>query len=111
MRAVLGADLDYLLTYGRYGIEVGSQAVGYTFYTAHIARLGNVLALSLVDDSVAEPGTKVELVWGEHPGGDVDPGADLGFTRLRATVQPSAASGKAALGSVGAAWVTIIVPP
>ena len=26
---------------------------------------------------------------GEHPGGDVDPEADLGFKRIRATVQPS----------------------
>ena len=89
VREVLGADLDYLLTYGRYRIESGGVLVGITFYTAHIARLGQVLALSLVDNAFAEPGTKVELAWGEHPGGDVDPDADLGFPRLRATVQPA----------------------
>ena len=89
VRDVLGGDLDYLLTYGRYGIESGGELVGITFYTAHIARLETVLALSLVDNAQAEPGAKVELVWGEHPGGDAAPDADLGFTRLRATVQPS----------------------
>jgi vanillate/3-O-methylgallate O-demethylase len=88
-RAALGADLDYLLTYGRYGIEAGGEQVGITFYTAHISRLGKVLALSLIDNASAAPGTSVELVYGEHPGAGADPNADLGFPRLRATVQPS----------------------
>jgi vanillate/3-O-methylgallate O-demethylase len=48
-----------------------------------------VLALSLIDNEHAAPGTQVELAWGEHPGGDVDPEADFGFTRIRTTVQPS----------------------
>ena len=82
-------DLDYLLTYGRYRIEVEGELVGVTFYTAHIARLGRILSLSLVANEHAEPGTLVELVYGSHPGGDVAPDADLGFPRLRATVQPS----------------------
>ncbi len=60
----------------------------HVLHRAHRAAW-TVLALSLVDNALAEPGTKVELVWGEHPGGDVDPRAELGFTRLRATVQPS----------------------
>ena len=29
------------------------------------------------------------MVWGEHPGRGTDPGADLGFPRIRATVRPS----------------------
>ena len=48
-----------------------------------------LLALSLVDKQYAEPGTQVALIWGEHPGSGTAPDADLGFVRLRATVQPS----------------------
>ena len=82
-------DLDYLLTYSRHRIEAGGELVGVSFYTAHIDRLGRILALSLVDNAHAAPGTQVEVVWGSHPGGDVAPDADLGFPRLRATVQTS----------------------
>jgi hypothetical protein len=31
----------------------------------------------------------VTVVWGEHPGSGTDPEADLGFPRIRATVQRS----------------------
>jgi glycine cleavage system aminomethyltransferase T len=89
VRDVLGDDLDYLLTYGRYRIEAGGALVGITFYTAHIDRLRSVLALSLIANQHAVPGTQVELAWGEHPGGDVDRDCDLGFKQIRATVQPS----------------------
>jgi vanillate/3-O-methylgallate O-demethylase len=89
VQTVFGPDLDYLLTYGRHRIEAAGELVGMSFYTAHIDRLGTVLALSLVDSASAEPGTRVELVYGSHPGAGTDPDADLGFPRLRATVQPS----------------------
>ncbi len=85
----MGADLDYLNTYGRYRIEAGGQMVGMSFQTGMIGPLENVLSLSLVDADFAEPGTQVELVWGEHPGPGHDPDADFGFQRIRATVQPS----------------------
>ncbi|MGW7244006.1 hypothetical protein [Streptomyces sp. NPDC054804] len=39
--------------------------------------------------NLATPGAEVHIVWGEHPGPGTDPGADLGFPRIRATVQPS----------------------
>jgi glycine cleavage system aminomethyltransferase T len=89
VREVFGPAFDYYLDYGRYRIEVDGEPVGVTFYSTHIARLGTVLALSLVDHAYAEPGTQVELVFGEHPGAGTDPEADLGFPRVRATVQPS----------------------
>lgn len=89
VREAFGGELDYLLTYGRYRVEAGGELAGITFYTAHIDRLATVLALSLVDKAQAAPGTAVELVWGEHPGGNVDPDAEFGFKRIRATVQPS----------------------
>ncbi len=85
----MGADLDYLNTYGRYRIEAGGRMVGMSFQTGMIGPLENVLSLSLVDAEFAEPGTQVELVWGEHPGPGHDPDADFGFQRIRATVQPS----------------------
>jgi vanillate/3-O-methylgallate O-demethylase len=88
-RQVFGANPDFFLTYGRYRVEAGSALVGMTFYTAFIGPVGTVLALSLVDKQYAEPGTQVTLVWGEHPGSGTAPDADLGFVRLRATVQPS----------------------
>jgi vanillate/3-O-methylgallate O-demethylase len=86
---VFGPEFGYFLTYGRYRIEAGGELAGVTFYTAHIKRLGTILALSLISNEHAAPGTQVELVYGEHPGAGTDANADLGFPRLRATVQPA----------------------
>jgi hypothetical protein len=47
-----------------------------------------MLSLALVSREHAKPGTEVTVVWGDHPGGDVAPDADLGLPRIRATVQP-----------------------
>lgn len=81
---------DFWNSYARYRIEDGDGAwVGMTFYTARIARHATVLALSLVDNGVAAPGSEVTLVFGEHPGPGNDARGDFDFQRLRATVQPS----------------------
>lgn len=74
---------------GIHRIEVGGRLVGTTQHTARIAPLGRTLALSLVDAEFAAPGTRVEVVWGEHPGHGTAPDADLGLPRIGATVQPS----------------------
>ncbi|MEF2975956.1 aminomethyl transferase family protein [Subtercola sp. YIM 133946] len=89
VHAVFGAEPGRVLSYGRYRIETDSGLAGMTFYTANIAPVGTVLALSLIDTEFATPGTEVTVVWGEHPGAGTDPNADLGFARIRATVQPS----------------------
>ncbi|MCX6503002.1 MAG: aminomethyl transferase family protein [Microbacterium sp.] len=89
VRAVLGDDLGYLNSYGRYRIEDANDLVGMTFWTSHIGPVGTVLSLALVDAASAEPGTQVEVVWGEHPGHGTAADADLGFRRIRATVQTS----------------------
>ncbi len=89
VRRVFGDDLGYLNSYGRYRIEHGGELVGMTFWTSHIAPVGTVLALALVDHVAAAPGTQVEVVWGEHPGQGTASDADLGFPRIRATVQTS----------------------
>lgn len=86
---VLGADLDYLNTYSRFRIEHNGELVGMTFWSSNIGPLNRVLSLSLVDHAAAQPGTQVEVVWGQHPGHGTAPEADLGLPRLRATVQPS----------------------
>jgi len=60
-----------------------------TMQCASIDPVGAVLAQTLIDAEHATPGTEVTVVWGEHPGAGTDPEADLGFPRIRATVQPS----------------------
>jgi hypothetical protein len=89
VRAVVGADQGFLLTYARHRVEAGSVLAGLTYQTATIGPAGTILALTLIDKQYAAPGTEVTVVWGEHPGPGTAPGADLGFPRIRATVQPA----------------------
>jgi vanillate/3-O-methylgallate O-demethylase len=90
VRRVLGADHGYYLTYARHRVETPDGAlVGLTHQTATLDPAGTILALSLIDNERATPGTPVEIVWGEHPGPGTDPEADLGFPRIRATVAPA----------------------
>jgi glycine cleavage system aminomethyltransferase T len=86
---VLGAGHGFHLTYARNRVERNGELAGVTMQSATIDPVGTLLALTLIDKEWAEPGTEVEVVWGEHPGGDTAPDADLGFPRIRATVQPA----------------------
>jgi vanillate/3-O-methylgallate O-demethylase len=86
---VFGADHDFILSYARYRVEAGSALAGMTFYTAFIDPAKTILSLALVDNRYAQPGTEVTVTWGEHPGHGTAPNADLGFPKLRATVQVS----------------------
>ncbi|SFR89496.1 syringate O-demethylase [Microbacterium sp. cf046] len=89
VRRTIGDEIGYLNSYGRFRIEHGGELAGMTFWTSHIDPVGTVLALSLVDHAAAAPGTAVEVVWGEHPGSGTATDANLGFPRIRATVQTS----------------------
>jgi vanillate/3-O-methylgallate O-demethylase len=89
VQRVFGADHDFILSYARYRVEAGAALAGMTFYTAFIDPAKTILSLALVDKKFAAPGTAVEVVWGEHPGHGTDPNANLGFPRLKATVQVS----------------------
>lgn len=80
---------DYLNTYGRFRVEREGVLQGMTFWTSNIAPVGTVLSLAVVDHAVATPGTQVEVAWGDHPGHGTASDADLGFPRIRATVQTS----------------------
>jgi glycine cleavage system aminomethyltransferase T len=88
VRAGLDGDPGFRLTYSRHRIEAGDTLVGTTYQSATCS-FDSFLALSLVDPAHAVPGTAVTVVWGDHPGPGTDPGADLGFPRIRATVQPA----------------------
>lgn len=89
-----GRDPGFVLSYARHRVETGhgdgdGELVGVTMQIASIDPVGTVLAQALIAPSHAAPGTEVSVAWGEHPGGGTDPDADLGFPRIRATVQPS----------------------
>ncbi|MDE2051916.1 MAG: aminomethyltransferase family protein [Gammaproteobacteria bacterium] len=91
VREVFGSDPGYVLSYARYRVEARSKTAGMTFYSGYIHPQGTILGLALVERAFAAPGTEVTVVWGEHPG----PGsgtlldADVGYKRMRATVQPA----------------------
>jgi vanillate/3-O-methylgallate O-demethylase len=89
VRAVLGEDLGYYLTYARHRVESSAGLAGLTYQTATIDPAGTILALTIIGRQFAEPGTEVSVVWGEHPGAGTSPDADLGFPRIRATVAPA----------------------
>jgi vanillate/3-O-methylgallate O-demethylase len=89
VRGVVGAGTGFLLTYARHRVEAGPVLAGLTYQTATIDPAGTILSLTLIDKQYAEPGTEVTVVWGEHPGPGTAPDADLGFPRIRATVQPA----------------------
>ncbi|AJE38822.1 aminomethyltransferase family protein [Streptomyces nodosus] len=84
-----GEDPGFVLSYARQRVETSAGLAGVTMQTASIDPVGAVLSQALIDAAHAEPGTEVVVVWGEHPGPGTDPEADLGFPRIRATVQPS----------------------
>lgn len=86
---IFGSNGDYYNSYGRYSIEQGGTRVGLTFQTGMIAPVGKILSLALVEAEQAQPGTAVEVVWGEHPGAGAPDGIEQSFDRLRATVFPS----------------------
>lgn len=89
VKKVFGADHDFILSYARYRVEAGRALAGMTFYTAFIDPAKTILSLALVDNRYSQPGTEVTVTWGEHPGHGTGPNADLGFPKLKATVQVS----------------------
>ncbi len=89
VRNVFGTDPGFILSYARYRVEMRSALAGVTFYSAFIHPEGTILSLALLENQYAVPGTEVTVVWGEHPGSGTPANADLGFARLKATVQPA----------------------
>lgn len=86
-RAVPGN--DYFLSYARYRIEVNGKMVGVAYYSGRIDPIKEMLSLGLIDTAFATPGTRVELVFGEHLGKDAPANMEDQFVRVGATVAPS----------------------
>jgi vanillate/3-O-methylgallate O-demethylase len=87
--ALLGTPMGYLNSQGRYRIEIGGRMVGITFHTCSIAPQGTIIALALVDAEVAQPGTLVKLIWGEHDGPNAGNDPEGSFRELRARIAVS----------------------
>ncbi|MFD7811522.1 aminomethyl transferase family protein [Streptomyces sp. NPDC059785] len=88
VESALGKDHGIINTLAKQRVEIDGELVGNTEYTAFSDPYGTMLSLALVSQEQAKPGTKVTVTWGDHPGGDVAPDAELGLNRIRATVQP-----------------------
>ena len=86
--SVLGAGHGIVNSVAKQRVEINGELVGKTEYAAFNDPYGTMLSLALLSEANAKPGTEVTVVWGDHPGGDVAPDADLGLPRIRATVQP-----------------------
>lgn len=54
-------------------VEKDGELVGLSTWIGYTANEGKMLTLAMVDESVAEPGTEIELVWGEPDGGTTKP--------------------------------------
>jgi glycine cleavage system aminomethyltransferase T len=90
VRDFLGADPAYTLSYARYRVEAASAVAGMTFYNAYFSHQGTILGLALLEKPYATPGNEVTVLWGQHPGPGAAPlSSDVGYKRLRATVQPA----------------------
>jgi syringate O-demethylase len=54
-------------------VEKDGELVGLSTWIGYTANEGKMLTLAMVEEGVAEPGTEVELVWGEPDGGTSKP--------------------------------------
>jgi glycine cleavage system aminomethyltransferase T len=54
-------------------VEKNGQLVGISTWIGYTRNEGKMLTLAMVDESVAEPGTEVEFIWGEPDGGTSKP--------------------------------------
>jgi glycine cleavage system aminomethyltransferase T len=54
-------------------VEKDGKLVGISTWIGYTRNEGKMLTLAMVDESVAEPGTEVEFIWGEPDGGTSKP--------------------------------------
>jgi len=63
--------------------------VGISHYPVYTANVRSWISLALVDESAAQPGTEVSILWGEPDGGTRKPTVERHVqTEIRATVEP-----------------------
>jgi glycine cleavage system aminomethyltransferase T len=54
-------------------VEKDGKLIGLSTWIAHSANEGKMLTLAMIDESLAEPGTEVDFIWGEPDGGTTKP--------------------------------------
>jgi len=66
------------------------ETVGISTWIGYTVNAGRFLALAMVDEAVAEPGTEVSLLWGEPDGGTSKPTVEPHVqTEIKAVVAPA----------------------
>lgn len=67
----------------------GDDVRGISCYPVYISNFRRWISLCMLDESVAEPGTELTILWGEPDGGSAKPNVERHVqTRMRATVAP-----------------------
>ena len=54
-------------------VEIDGKLIGLSTWIGYTANEGKMLTLAMVDAEFAEPGTEIDLVWGEPDGGTTKP--------------------------------------
>jgi syringate O-demethylase len=54
-------------------VEKDGKLIGLSTWIAYSANEGKMLTLAMIDESLAEPGTEVDFIWGEPDGGTSKP--------------------------------------
>lgn len=70
-------------------VASGDETIGSATWTGYLASERAIVSIAVVNSAFAEPGTEVEIVWGEEPNSQkaqVEPHRQV---RLRATVAPA----------------------
>nr|WP_274637743.1 aminomethyl transferase family protein [Microbacterium bovistercoris] len=70
-------------------VEVDGRLVGLSTWTGYSANERRMLSLAVVEPEFAEPGTEVEVVWGEDPVSSKAQVEEHVQVKIRATVQPA----------------------
>ena len=82
------------------------ETVGISTWIGYTVNAGRFLALAMVDESVAAPGTEVSLLWGEPDGGTSKPTVEPHVqTQIKAVVAPAPYS-EVARDSYAEGWRT-----
>jgi syringate O-demethylase len=70
-------------------VLVDGKQVGISTWVGYSSNEGKMLTLAIVDAEVAQPGTKVSLLWGEPNGGSRKPTVERHVqTEIKAVVAP-----------------------
>lgn len=80
---------SHYATYPYDAVYKDGEQVGFSLYPVYTSNFRRWISLALVDESVGDFGTEVEVLWGESDGGTAKPSVERHVqTRMRATVAP-----------------------